>query len=397
VNPQKEKILVLTSSFPINENSNIGGGVFVYNLCERLSEEYEIHVLTPRIIDSEKESRFNAISIKRYSFLGSKNLIGMSGIAATLSKKKPAYIFVPFFLISQLLSLKKYIRENNISIIHAHWLIPQGIVAVFYKRIFNKEIKIICTSHGSDLNMNFGWIGKQILKSILQHTDSLTVVSQNLREKAIALGYKKKIEIIPMGIDTKRFNYINENGIKKKYRIKGDLILFVGNLIEVKGVEYLLRAIPEILLSKPNTTLLFVGDGILKERLNAISGELNIKNNIVFTGSISNNEMPNYFSAADIVVMPSLNEGLGLVWVEAMACKTLVIASDIDVFKHHIKHYENGFLVPVKNSQAIADMVLEVFNNLNKMDEIRENARKYVVSNFDWEIVTSKFVNILSR
>jgi len=393
---QRDKILVTTSSFPLSEKSNIGGGLFVYNLCERLTQNYDIYVLAPLIKDSKKETRFNNIFVNRYKIFGGKKLIRSSGIAATLSQNKLYFIFVPFFIISQLFAIRKYINKYKIGTIHAHWLIPQGIVAVLYKRIFNQKIKIICTSHGSDLNMNFGWIGRQLLKYTFNNIDSLTVVSQSLKDKAISQGYKKQVEIIPMGVDTCKFNRLETDEIRKKHNISGNVLLFVGNFIEVKGIEYLIRAIPTVFKSNPNTTLLLVGDGILKATFKKIAVDLNISDKVIFTGFIPNNELPHYFSTADILIMPSLNEGLGLVWVEAMACETLVIASNIDVFKAHIKDNINGFIVPVKNSKALAEKITEVLENKYKLDAVCKNARKYAIDHFEWEIVKKEYVALIN-
>jgi len=398
LNTLKKKILVTTSSFPRFETDIAGGGSFVYDISKLIADDFDVYVLVPQGKDSDKESHIGGVTIIRYPYYLFKrnNLINENGLADSLSQNKLYYLFVPYFLFSQLFAIIKCVKKYNIEIIHAHWLIPQGIVACLYKKIFNRKVSILCTSHGSDLNKDFGFIGKLFLKFTFKNIDSLTVVSQSLKDKVISRGYKKAIDVMPMGIDTRKFKYIEIDKIRGKHNISGNVLLFVGNFIEVKGIEYLIRAIPAVLKSNPNTSLLLVGDGILKATIKKIAVDLNISDKVIFTGFIPNNELPHYFSTADILIMPSLNEGLGLVWVEAMACETLVIASDIDVFKAHIKDNINGFIVPVKNSEALAEKITEVLNNIEMLKSIRENARRYALEHFDWEIVKKEYVALIN-
>ena len=396
LNSQK-KILVTASCFPRWENDIEGGGSFVYDICTRLTSFFSIIVLTPTRINTDKYSSFSNIKIIRfqYYFFKRNNLINEDGIAQTLSRKPLYFIFVPGFLIKQLFALIKNVKRNNVEIIHAHWLIPQGFIACIYKKFFNKRIKIICTSHGSDLNLNFGFIGKSLIKFTLNHIDSLTVVSESLKEKTVSLGYTKPIEVIPMGVDTKKFNHKNRNDIK--LNISSLVLLYIGNFVEIKGVEYLLYALPTIIKEFPDVKLFLIGDGILKEKYIKIAEELSITSHVIFTGFIENSIVPQYFSSVDIIVMPSLSEGSPVVMAEAMSCSSLLITSDIAAFQSHIKDNVNGFKVPVKNSNALAEKIIEVLKNKNDFQAIRENARQYAIENFDWEIVKDRYLKLLSE
>jgi len=400
LNHKLKNILVTTSSFPLNISKTEGGGLHVFEISERISSEFEIFVLAPLIKGSETVSKLSSLTVIRYRYFLFKqnNLMNSNGgIAATLSQNKLYYLFVPYFFISQFFAIRKYVKKHNIEIIHAHWLIPQGIVAVLYKKVCNKNIKIICTSHGSDLNKNFGWIGRKMLTLTLRHTDSLTVVSQTLKEKAISLGYNKPIEVVPMGIDTHKFKRLETEGIRAKYSITGNILLFAGSYVAVKGIEYLLHAMPAVLKTNPNTTLIMIGNGILKEKLQQIAEDLHIANKVVFTGFIANDDMPVYFSTADVVIIPSLSEGCPVVMAEAFACSSLVITSDIDAFQNHIRNGVNGFMVPVKNSDALAKKIIEVLDEKNALFALREEARNYAIAHFDWEMVSKEYVDLINN
>jgi glycosyltransferase involved in cell wall biosynthesis len=394
---QKKRILVTASCFPRWENDIAGGGSFVYDISKLIADEFDVYVLVPQGKDSDKESHFGGVTIIRYPYFLFKrnNLINENGLADTLSQNKLYYLFVPYFLVSQLIAIIKCVKKYNIETIHAHWLIPQGIVACVYKKIFNRKVSILCTSHGSDLNKDFGFIGKLFLKFTFKNIDSLTVVSQNLKDKVIAQGYSMAIEVIPMGIDTKIFIAEESKKTRDVYNLKGRILLFIGNYVEVKGIEYLLRALPAILTIYPDITLLLVGDGILKPKFIKIAEELDIIDRIIFTGFIANEELPNYYSSADIVIMPSLSEGCPVVMAEAFACSSIVISSDIPAFQSHITDGITGFKVPVKNSKAIAEKVIEVLNENESLQAIRENARKYAIDHFDWEIVRENYIKLL--
>lgn len=395
---QKTNILITTTSFPRWEGDLEGGGNFVLSLCKELQKQFNVSVLTPYVKGTATNNRIEGIDIYRYKFLfcRSGNLINKSGIAETLSQQKWKFLFVPFLLIAQLFAIKKICEKKQCKVINAHWLVPQGFIAGLYKKFFNKDIKIVSTSHGSDLNMSFGRIGNKLLQFIAKQTDRLTVVSNELKEKAKKAGFRNDIAVIHMGIDINRFRpHQDSETLRKRLGISNGMLLFVGFFNEVKGIEYIIEAMPEILAQKPDTKLVLVGDGVLKAKLRQSIEEKKLTNHVTFTGFIKQDELPRYYSAADIVLMPSLSEGSPVVLPEALSCGATVITSDLPVYRQHIKDGETGFIVTRKSAKEISQKVLHILRNPQLSEKIKNNARRYVEKRFDWKIIGDKYADVI--
>jgi len=392
----KPNILVFTSSFPYGRDTYSGN--FIKELSAKLKKKFKIVILSPtrRNSQSNKESG----DIKHYWHkqfpVNGIYLADGNPIMAKLNTNKFNWLTVPFFLFYQLIKLRKVVNAENISVIHAHWIIPQGLIAVVYKKLFNKRIKIIVTAHGTDINGFKGTLGKRIIKYVLINIDKLTVVSDDLKDTVEKMGYKKNTFVIPMGVDTEVFSPSNKKkNIRLQLKIDREFILFVGSLIKAKGIHLLINAMPKVLQAFPSAKLVIVGKGQLKSKLIGTSKNLGISNNIIFAGAISNEELPPYYSAADLFVLPSFSEGLSVVIQEALSCKTLVLASHLKVFEKLVIENETGFYLNTISSENISNKIIEILKHNINNQQIRDNGRKHVVDNFDWDIISEKYNNLL--
>lgn len=402
----KENILVFTSTFPIFLKGD-GTPPFVYELSKRLAEreDFRFVVLTPfrrkTKVFEEKEG------LKIYRFRYDFTSLCDGAILPNLKKNKFLYFQIPFFIIAAFLNLGKLVKKEKIDIIHAHWIIPQGFIAVVYKKIFRKKsLKIICTSHGGDIFGLQNPLMKKFKRWTLNNINKLMVVSNAIKEEVRKLNIRKDlpIEVIPMGVDINAFNPNRyDKKIKEKYDIKGPFLLFVGRLVENKGVKYLIDAMPEVIQKYPKTKLLIVGSGPLEETLKNQVKKLNLERNIIFTGALPNNELPKYYATADIFIGPSViaksggAEGFGLVFVEALMSKTCVISSNLEAISDIIKNGETGIQVDVKNLKIFGRKIIELIENVKERERLTENGYNFVKNNFTWDIISSKYYKILEE
>lgn len=402
----RNKILITTSSFPANQKSTIGGGNFILELSRKIGNQFEAYVIAPLFSNSLKYEIIEGLKIFRFKFLPSKFMYSYfnSGIFEGFRSRIFLRPFILVYLISQLLLIIKICKKEDIQIIHAHWLFPQGFTAVLYKLLVNTNIKIVCTTHGGDVHGLNSFIGKKIKKFTLKHIHELTVVSTPIKEKAKNLGYNKQIQVIPMGTDISFFHPDKFNpNIKEKYDITENLLLFVGRLTEKKGIRYIIEAIPYIIKNHKETKLIIIGSGILERSLKNRVKELNLGKNIIFFGYISHETLPDYIATCDINLIPSViakggdSEGSPVVLAEAMSCGSIALTSDLPVFKHHIKHHVNGFIVPQRSSELLAKKISYILTNKNSLSYIRENARKYAIDNFSWNNIGDQFINIFKQ
>ena len=197
----------------------------------------------------------------------------------------------------------------------------------------------------------------------------MTVVSRSILQALTTTGHPPdKIKVIPMGVDSERFSPASRVNIKPSDHPE---LLFVGRLSEKKGVTYLLQAMPKIISELPDVKLRLVGGGELSEKLQRQARELNIEDHIDFCGAVPNNQLPAYYAAAKIFIGPSIQasdgdtEGFGLTFVEASLSGCLVIGTKVGGIGDIIKDGETGFLVPQKNSTAIAEKVIYALNKKN--------------------------------
>lgn len=402
---EKIRLLVTASTFPSSNKDTCSR--FVLDLSKRLqtSGKFECIILAPHSKGSTTNETMEGIKIRRYRYMYPYSLekISGEGIVLKLTKNKFYYFLIPFFLLFQLLAIRKIVKKNRIDIIHAHWAIPQGFIAILYKKVFNKKIKIFATIHGTDIFGLNHKIGIWMKKFVLQNIDKLTVVSNAIKDEVLKIGYHKEVYVYSMGVDTIFFHPSKkEHQIKEKYNIKGDLLLFVGRFAANKGAKYLLKSLPAVLNEFPLIKLILVGSGILEDELVRLAKELNIENNVFFVGPIVHTKLPSYFASADLFIGPSIvtkdgaSEGFGLVFAEAMSCGSVVVATDLPAIADIIKDNETGFIVKQKNAQELSEKIIYLLKNKENLKRIRLEARKHIVQNYDWEIVANKYTKLIN-
>jgi len=180
----RKKILVTASTFPRWKDDT--EPPFVYELCKRLvKHDIDVDVLAPHAEGARSKEIMDGINIYRYPYFLSKyeRLSYNGGILANLKRNKLNYMLVPLFLIAQTFATWKILSHKKYDLIHAHWLIPQGLISVIITKYLQKERpKILCTSHGGDLFAFQSPLFNKIKKWILNNSDGVTVVSEHMRK-----------------------------------------------------------------------------------------------------------------------------------------------------------------------------------------------------------------------
>lgn len=390
-------ILITTSTFPTWRKDN--DRRFIYDFAKNLSEfdgKIKVTVLAPHILGSKRKETKKRIKIYRFVYFLKKwqNLCYNNGILANLKTNKLNYLLIPFFLIGEILAIKKICRVEKIDIIHANWLIPQGLAAVIYKKIFNKKAKIICTVHGSDINSFNGLFSRKIKKIILKNIDYIIAVSFDLKNQ---INLPDKTTVISPGLNLKKFKPAPPSPqLKQQLNITNKCLLFVGRLVPSKGVEYLIKALVPVSKVYPDLKLLIIGDGPEAARLKKLTLKLNLKNNIKFLGSQNNQDLPTYYNLADIFIGPSLQEGFGIVFLEALACGTPIIASEVGGIKDIIKANQNGLLIKPADWKELAQKIIELLADKGKSTKLSQTGQKFV-QQFSWENNLKKHLQIYQK
>ena len=393
-------ICMLTSSFPRYPGDS--AGVFVSDLSCYLSQRgCIVSVLAPHDYGSKMSDIQGNLIVKRFRYFFPEKyqkLCYGSGIVKNLKTEPISLIQVPIFILSQLVSAIKILKNKKIDIIHAHWSFPQGLIGLLCKYLHN--IPYIVTIHGSDIyGLNYP-ILSNINRLVLRHAAACTVNSEETARVTNRLSGLKNIQIVPMGVDTELFNNKKRKLSPNSNCTRRKSILFAGRLIDWKGVDFLLMAIPIILNKFPKTTLRIVGNGPERLRLEQKASDLGIENNVLFLGQIPHNELVDYYSMADVFVLPSNKkeagetEGLGVVLLEAMACNIPVVGSNVGGIPSIVKHEKTGLLAKPGDPEDLSKKICILLENEDLRDHVIENARQMVLEKFTWETIADKFISI---
>lgn len=394
----KKTILVLTSTFPRWKNDH--EPAFVFDLCRELKRHFAVIVLAPHCNMARKEEVLDGIRVCRYQYFFNnyQTLAYEGGILSRIKQNKFRSILVPFFLIAHVVSLAKIIKKGEIDYIHAHWIIPQGFCAVIVKKMFNCSAPIICTSHGGDLFALNGYLMTCLKKWVLKNCDKITVVSTAMCNVLINLGLpEKKISVISMGVDLSRKFIPHDTYVKQK-----GLLLFVGRLVEKKGVKYLIDAVSRVQGEHADVRLLIVGDGPEKKSLELKTKRLGLTKKISFLGAKTQYELIELYQKASIAVFPFIvandgdQEGLGLVVIEAMGCCCATIVSDLPATHDVVNNNKNGLLVRPKDVDELASKIHYIIKNPGVAIELGQEGRNSMLRRYDWEIIGKRYIRLFN-
>lgn len=389
---ERKRLIVLTSTFPRWDGDD--EPTFIYNLCLRLKKYFDIHVLAPHYSGAATKEQLDGLQVTRfrYFFMSWERLAYQGGILANLKQKPWQYVLVPFFILSEFFTLVRLLLEQKFDLIHAHWLVPHGLVAVIARLSVKTPPPCLCTLHGGDLFGLQGNLFKKIKRLILSKSTVVTVVSRALRDEVMKLcpDYKK-VYTIPMGVD------LQNRFVPPSARTNKGSLLFVGRLVKKKGLRYLIDALPLILKRHPKVCLRIAGDGPEKSDLEARCDKLGINGHVRFLGSVKNKHLPALYQTSDVVVFPSViaddgdQEGFGLVVVEALGCACATLVTDLPAMRDIIIDGKTGLVVPQKSIRRLAEKVVYLLDDPKLCRSLGKEGRRYVENRYDWNMITAEY------
>ncbi len=405
------KLLILTTTFPRWKDDGVPS--FILDLSKGLHRlGLEIIVLAPYCVGSKKFEVLEGIRIYRYGYFYParyQRLVDGNGILPNIKKNRLALIQLPLLFVSELYFAFRIINREKIDIIHSHWLVPNSLVGAICHKYLG--VKHILTEHAAGLAaLDKLPIRRRVLQYIYNNTDAMTTVSmfiKNNLEGRLQSAFKDRsdfgISIIPMGVEIGRHRKLEDKAVtKENKRVHSkNILLFIGRLVDKKGLGFLIDAMPTILRETPDTLLLVCGDGPLREIWESKARDLNISHKIQFLGRVSDREKQDFLSIADILIVPSIitaendYEGLPVVILEGLASGLPVIASDIGGICDAIKDGYNGFLIEEKRIDLISEKVLDLLKNPQLWEVLSEHALESS-KKYDWNAIAAKYFKKLT-
>jgi len=294
----------------------------------------------------------------------------------------------PWSLARSVAPLLADIREDfPFDVIDAEFFYPDGPVAVALGRRFGVPVSI--KARGSDIHL-WGGIAACRRKIVAagRAADGMLAVSAALRDHMIAMGLPgERIRVHHTGVDQSVFRPQDRAAAKAGQGVSGPLVVSAGNLIPLKGHALLIDAMVDL----PGVSLLIAGRGPEQEALSARIAQRGLSDRVRLLGALPHDRLPALFAAADVVAAPSSSEGLANIWVEALACGTPIVITDVGGAREVVDRPAAGRLVE-RTPAAIAEGIRAVLADPRPQTEVAEAAAR-----FTWERNTQALFDHLSR
>jgi glycosyltransferase involved in cell wall biosynthesis len=400
VSDSRPTVLVLGSTFPRWDGDTEPR--FVESLSYELADTFDVLVLAPHCRGAESRELLHRGERKlevhrfRYFFEAFETLAYDGGMLSRVRQNPLRLLLLPLFLLGQAIAIARLCRSHKVDVIHAHWIVPQGFTVALLRLLSRRLPPFLVTSHGGDLYALRGSLLERLKRWVLGKADSVTVVSEAMRqyceEKRIAPA---RIIVQSMGVD------LEETFTPGDSETPRDGLVFVGRLVEKKGVSYLIEAVSLLADRYPDLTLTLVGGGPLYKSLQSLATDRGVQNRVRFVGSVLNEQVPDYLRAAAISVMPSVvassgdQEGLGLVAVEALGCGCAVVAFDLPAVRDTIIDGQTGLMAEPENAVDLADKIAILLDDDSLCEELATEGRRYALGKFTWTAVGLRYADII--
>ena len=288
----------------------------------------------------------------------------------------PLFDFIPYEhnLTAKLVDVAMH---EKLDFLHVHYAIPHASAALSAKQILaSKDINlpIITTLHGTDITL----LGKDksfksVIEFAINNSDAVTAVSKSLKKETLSsFNIKKEIQVIPNFIDSNLYKYEMDEVLRRNFASNDEkIIIHISNFRKVKRVQDVLNVfakIKEVIPSK----LLLIGDGPERLEMEQLSRNLNLCDSVRFIGKLK--AVEKVLSVSDLFLLPSDTESFGLVALEAMASKVPVISSNSGGLPEVNIDGKTGFLLDVKDVNAMAEKAIYLLKNQELLEEFKQNA-----------------------
>ncbi len=392
-NKKLHNLVILASTYPRWQNDSVPAFVeeFAHNI---LGFFKSVNVIVPHYNKAaKKEIDSYGVLIRRFRYFWPSR---QQNIAYGEFSKKGFYpIKVILYAISEAWSTLVTCHQKRPTIINAHWLIPQGFVAIIVKKLLGT--KVVISVHGADVYTLNGKLMRKLKKYALKNADAV-VCNSSATMKICNQIFSRKYEVIPMGTDIKRFA---DRSTKKPSNKRLEL-LFVGRLVEEKGVMYILEAIKDIHGNTP-LHLNVVGKGRLGDQMARYIADNGLEGVVDMLGWRSRKEIFDLYAGADVFVGPSIEhsngwqEAFGVVFVEAAAAGLPIITTDTGGISDIVQSGRNGLVVRQKDSHAIACAIRALYKDNELRNRLGKSGKDYVSARFSWEAVSDRYASVFEN
>lgn len=385
----KKKILIFSTTY----HPFVGGAeVAVKEITDRLGDEYDFDMVTLKfdrnLPDYEKIGNINIYRLGFTQINPSPNDL----VKFPLKINKILFPFLAWWRAGDLHAEKQYDAIWSIMASYA------GFGALFFK-LGHSEVPYLLTLQEGDpvdyIKRKTRFV-KPLFNRIFTKADSIQAISNYLAEWARDMNFKGSLEVVPNAVNVAHFSQIysesdlNElnNGLGKKENDK--YVITTSRLVKKNGVEDVIKSLKYL---PENIKFIILGDGPDWQKLEDIANREGVKERVKFMGSIDHKEIPKYLKISDVFIRPSLSEGFGNSFIEAMASGVPVIATKVGGIVDFLKDEETGIFCEVQNPKSIADKIELILENQILREKLIQNAKNMVIQKYDWSIISKDIKN----
>jgi len=397
-----KKVLSLVDELPSKEKPDIWRHAF--DQIIGLSGKCDVIVVSPVYwpirFRSLKKNRESLKKLPPYNYsIGTIHCWRPRYIDFTLFPWKYRKHYIQIFTMMLSLLFLVFRQRIRFDIIHAHFVYRPGYIAAILGKILGKPA--IITAHGSDIHQNLYNEDRLFRKrtiDAMRWSNKIIAVSESLKKMIGKEGFGKKTCVIPCGFSEKEFYPMDKKECRVKLSLKTNdkILLFIGNLVTVKGVDVLIEAFKIFRNEGDNVQLIVIGDGPERRALERQVRDFSVNRMVYFLGRKDPTEIPLYINAADILVIPSRDEGRPVVIFEALACGRPVVASRVGGIPETIINDKLGILVEKENPAALADGIIKALTCSWDTKYLSNYAKKYSQEQLSPHVL-SIYDEVLSR
>ena len=319
------------------------------------------------------------------------------------ASKNDLFSYIPSFLNGMYRFQRE--EEARYDLVHSHYWLSGMVGATLSREWDAPHITTFHTLAKIKMRARPGEREPQLRQDIEGHVMSVAdgiVVSTDEERQDIIRHYDappRNVHVIPAGVNLDMFQPVDRDAARVELGIKEErVILYVGRIEPLKGIDILLRAVPMLEYGQDLRVLVVggnPGNDAELDRLKSLTAELGVENSVTFTGSVPQSTLPTYYSAADVFVLPSHSESFGLAPLEAMACGTPVVVSRVGGMKTFVNSGENGYLVPWRCPESFAQRLDVLLANPELRDAMGQAARQKALS-MGWDSVADRMLDYYS-
>jgi glycosyltransferase involved in cell wall biosynthesis len=381
------KLLVLASTYPARTGD--GTPQFVRDLATVEALSYQTTVLVPSVPGGARLEVDGALEVRRFRYFPRRwEDLADGAILENLRSRKSRWAQVLPLFLAEVLAIRRQARAVKPDVIHVHWLIPQGVAAL----IAAPKVPKLVTTLGGDVYGLRDGVSRRLIRAVLKNADAVTTMNSDMRDRLVELGADPATTVVlPMGADVTAIRPLAAAAERRPGRI-----LFVGRLVEKKGVAVLLEALRG--LDGRGYDLRVVGDGPLRSELSSQASGLPA----TFVGALGRDALAAEYGAASIAVFPSVpaasgdQDGLPVALLEAMSAGCAVIASELPGLRDAVQDGRSGLLTTPGSATELATALARLLGDPALCDTLGRAASTRADS-FSVDAIGDRYVALLDE